>query len=75
MLGRGRWLREAAVGCRGVLFAIDQYEVRAFRRASSDKEVRSLVAVIERRWEERFLAQTDKAWDAIHRCLTDGTLD
>ena len=62
------------MGCRGVLFAIDQDEVRAFRQASSDPEIRALVGTIERRWDERFLAQTDKAWDAIHRCLTDGTL-
>jgi hypothetical protein len=63
----------AAAGSPG-LFAIDQDEVRAFRQATLDREVRALVATIERRWDERFLAQTGKAWDAIHRCLTDGTL-
>jgi hypothetical protein len=68
------WFEEAAVGCRGVLFAIDQDEIRALRQATSDTEVEALVATIEQRWDERFLAQTDKAWDAIHRCLTDGTL-
>jgi hypothetical protein len=62
------------VGCRGVLFAIDQDEIRALRQATSDKEIRAFVATVEERWDERFLAQTDKAWDAIHRCLTDGTL-
>ena len=25
--------------------------------------------------EEGFVCETDKAWDAIHRCLTDGRLD
>ena len=29
---------------------------------------------IEVRWDEEWLYQTDKAWDAIHRCLTDGRL-
>ena len=29
---------------------------------------------IEAAWDEAHLVQTDKAWDAIHRCLTDGTL-
>jgi Domain of unknown function (DUF1877) len=67
-------LREATVGSRGVLFAIDQDEVRAFRHAASDRDVRALVATIEHRWDKRFLAQTDSAWDAIHRCLTDGSL-
>jgi hypothetical protein len=67
-------LWEAAVGCRGVLFAIDQEELQALRQATSDSEVQAVVAAIEERWDERFLAETDKAWDAIHRCLTDGTL-
>jgi hypothetical protein len=62
------------VGCRGVLFAIDQEELQALGQATSDREVQAVVAAIEERWDERFLAQTDKAWDAIHRCLTDGTL-
>ena len=29
---------------------------------------------IEARWDEEWLQAVDKAWDAIHRCLTDGTL-
>lgn len=29
---------------------------------------------IEGRWDVDWLCETDKAWDAIHRCLTDGTL-
>jgi Domain of unknown function (DUF1877) len=62
------------VGCRGVLFAIDQEELAALRQATSDSKVQAVVAAIEERWDERFLAETDKAWDAIHRCLTDGTL-
>jgi hypothetical protein len=65
---------EAAMGCRGVLFAIDQQETQALRGAISDDQVQAVVAAIEERWDERFLGQTDKAWDAIHRCLTDGTL-
>jgi Domain of unknown function (DUF1877) len=30
---------------------------------------------IEERWESDWLFETAKAWDAIHRCLTDGTLE
>lgn len=30
---------------------------------------------IEERWDEAWLVQLDKAWDAIHRCLSDGTLN
>ena len=29
---------------------------------------------IEAEWDEAHLLETDKAWDAIHRCLTDGSL-
>jgi hypothetical protein len=45
-----------------LLFAIDQDETQAFRQATSDQEVRAIAATIERRWDERFLAQPDKAW-------------
>lgn len=30
---------------------------------------------IEEEWDEEWLNETDKAWDAIHRCLTDGKLE
>lgn len=30
---------------------------------------------IEGRWAREWLVETDQAWDAIHRCLTDGTLN
>lgn len=33
-----------------------------------------LVEQIEEAWDRPFLCETDKAWNAIHRCLTDGTL-
>jgi hypothetical protein len=33
-----------------------------------------LVEEIEEEWAENHTVETDKAWDAIHRCLTDGTL-
>lgn len=35
-----------------------------------------LLEEIEESWDDgRLKVDTDKAWDAIHRCLTDGTLD
>ncbi|MGL4422178.1 MAG: YfbM family protein, partial [Gemmataceae bacterium] len=33
-----------------------------------------IVEGIEEAWEEQFVVESDKAWDAIHRCLTDGSL-
>lgn len=44
---------------------------------SDDAEVRACVEEIEMGgdWDGEPLAcETDKAWDAIHRCLSDGTL-
>src|SRR5262245_2036429 len=34
----------------------------------------AIVEEIEEAWNEDFLAESDKAWDAMHRCLTDGSL-
>ena len=42
--------------------------------AKSDDKLMELVEKIEEAWQEPFVVETDKAWDAIHRCLTDGTL-
>jgi hypothetical protein len=61
--------------CRGVHFAITKVELNGLLTAGSDKELRSLISDgIEDRWDLNWLVQTDKAWDAIHRCLTDGRL-
>jgi hypothetical protein len=57
---------------RGVLFAIDDDELARLGEASNDDEVRALVGAIEERWEHA--CELDKAWDAIHRALTDGKL-
>jgi len=63
------------MGCRGVLFAIDDETVAALLAAEDDEEVVELVEEIEEAWEDDFVAETDKAWDAMHRALSDGSLD
>ena len=35
----------------------------------------AVIEEIEDRWDRDWLVETDKAWDAIHRCLTGGTLE
>ena len=30
---------------------------------------------VEEQWDQDWLQECDKAWDAIHRCLTDGKLE
>ena len=61
--------------CRGVLFAISAETAAALLAATSDDEVMRIVEAIEEAWDEERLAETDKAWDAMHRALSDGSLD
>jgi len=63
------------MACRGVHFALDQQDLTRLLNASTDEERLSIVQEeIEQRWNADHLCETDKAWDAIHRCLTNGTL-
>jgi hypothetical protein len=59
---------------RGVHFALSPEELGQLLAARSDEEVMTLVESIEEGWDRDFLAESDKAWNAIHRCLTDGSL-
>ena len=61
------------MSCRGVLFAIDDDTTERLLAATSDDAVRDIVEALEADWEEAFLVETDKAWDAMHRALGDGT--
>ena len=67
------------MACRGVLFAITEEDVKhllAARLAAEPNEaVLEVLEEIEERWEEDWLMETDKSWDAMHRCLTDGKLE
>lgn len=40
----------------------------------SDTVVEIVTEEIEERWDEAWLQEMDKSWDAIHRCLGDGSL-
>jgi hypothetical protein len=62
------------MSARGVHFAITSAQEKAVLAAKSDRKLMELVEEIEEAWEDGFACETDKAWDAIHRCLTDGTL-
>jgi hypothetical protein len=64
------------MACRGVHFALSAGEQqRLLAAAGDDDAVLSVILEdIEQRWDNDWLQETDKAWDAIHRCLTDGTL-
>ena len=62
------------MACRGVHFAITTEQAEALLAAKGDEDVMSLIESIEETWDTANLAESDKAWDAMHRCLTDGTL-
>ncbi len=57
---------------RGVLFALDDDELARLGEARSDRDVLAIVGELEERWENA--CELDRAWDAIHRALTDGRL-
>ncbi|MET7401932.1 YfbM family protein [Dactylosporangium sp. NPDC005572] len=63
----------------GVHFAITAEQERSLLAAVDDGDedaVGEMLADIEEEWDDdALMVDTDKAWDAIHRCLTDGTLD
>lgn len=64
------------MACLGVLFALtDEQAGRVLSAVGDDAALIEIVQEeIETEWDEEWLAETDKAWDAIHRCLTDGSL-
>ena len=65
------------MGARGVHFALTaDRDAQFLALPSSDPDAMLALAVaIENNWDEEWLAQTDKAWEAIHRCLTDGRFE
>jgi hypothetical protein len=62
------------MSARGVHFAVTPAQEKKLLAAKSDRKLVEVVEEIEEGWEEPFVVETDKAWGAIHRCLTDGTL-
>jgi predicted N-acyltransferase len=61
------------MGQLGVHFAISSDQAEALKSVDDDDSLMALVEGIENDWENAF--ETDKGWDALHRCLSDGTLD
>ena len=63
------------MACRGVHFAIQPITMEKLLKAENDEILLSIIQdEIEDEWDKEWLYQTDKAWDAIHRTLTDGNL-
>lgn len=66
------------MGCLGVHFALDENAVKKLRSFPTEEERRDyLVEELEEDFftdRQEWLEETDKAWDAIHRTLTDGEI-
>ena len=65
------------MACRAVHFALTSEEQATLleTEATENEDLLDVIGEIEERWDQEWLLETDKAWDAIHRCLTGGTLD
>jgi hypothetical protein len=57
-----------------VFFALTVSQEVALIATRDDAEVGDFVAGLEDEWDWDWLCEVDKAWDALHRCLGDGTL-
>src|SRR6516225_6348748 len=66
-------IQEPAMPCRGVFFALSATQAEHLLALARDDRLAHVQDGIEATWDEAHLLQTDKAWDAIHRWLTDGT--
>lgn len=62
------------MAARGVHFAITSDQLASLVAACNDDDLMAVIEQIEEPWDKEYLAESDKAWDAIHRCLTDGSL-
>jgi Domain of unknown function (DUF1877) len=69
-----RALYDLPMACRGVLFALTASQDAALVATGDDDEVGDFVEKLESDWDWDWLCEVDKAWDAMHRCLSDGTL-
>jgi hypothetical protein len=63
------------VASRGVHFSITVEQADGLLAADGDDALMELIEAIEEAWDKDNLVECDKAWDAMHRCLTDGQLE
>ncbi len=59
----------------GVFFALSDDVFDALTGREDQDDLRAQVDDLEDAWDETWTQEIDEAWDGIHRCLTDGTLD
>jgi hypothetical protein len=59
----------------GVCFALSEAQLRALQGRADQDELRAQIDALEDAWDDDWTQELDEAWDGIHRCLSDGTLD
>src|SRR5262245_40140877 len=62
------------MSCRGVFFALTPTQDKRLRKAfaqDGDEGALEVVDTVEEEWDDDHVFETDKAWDGIHRCLTN----
>ncbi len=60
---------------QGIHYALDIVEQEVMDEIRSDGALFSFLEIIMRHRPKKWYQETDKAWEAIHRCLADGTFD
>jgi hypothetical protein len=60
---------------RGVHFALTPgQETRLLAAVGDDEIVLEAIEEFEELWDKEYLVESDKAWDAMHRCFCNGKL-
>jgi hypothetical protein len=62
------------MACRGVYFALTEEQAARVLAAENDDALMAVIEEVEEAWDEENLGECDKAWDAIHRLLTNGQM-
>jgi hypothetical protein len=62
------------MSCLGLHFALTADEAARLLAASDNAAVRAVIEEMEKNRDGAWVAQSGKAWDAMHRCLSNGTL-
>ena len=62
------------MACLGVHFAPSPEEGERLLAAGDNAAVLSVIEELEEKWDEGWLAESDKAWEAMHRSLSNGTI-
>jgi hypothetical protein len=60
---------------QGIHYALDAVEQDVFEEIQSDRGLFSFLELIMRHRPAKWSQVTDRAWEAIHRCLAGGTFD